>query len=131
MSTPAPTPQAINVIYPAALQPWADAIAGCSSGDPQVAVYFLQSEILDTNVGPNDIVLQLGSPDLSSDGIYLSQVGWEQVVVVVNKENPLSQLSNAELEVDLLWSGNQFRLEFRSTFPGMGAARGRADPPYI
>jgi hypothetical protein len=98
VSTPAPTPQAINVIYPSALQPWADAITRCSSGDPQVAVYFLQSGIVDTNIGPNDIILEFGDPGISSEGIYLSQVGLEQVVVVVNSENPLSQLSNHELK---------------------------------
>ena len=103
VSTPAPTPQAINIIYPAALQPWADAITRCSSGNPQVALYFLHSEIVDTNVGPNDIILEFSNPGISSEGIYLSQVGWEQVVVVVNTENPVSQLSNAELKA--IYSG--------------------------
>ncbi len=115
VSTPAPTPQAINVIYPAALQPWADAIARCSSGDPQVGVYFFRSEILDTHVGPNDIILQLGSPGISSDGIYLSQVGWEQVVVVVNIENPLSQLTNAELKS--IFSGQAINFDVSSGQP--------------
>ncbi len=115
VSTPAPTPQAINVIYPSALQPWADAITGCSSADPLVAVYFLPSGIVDPNVGPNDIVLQLGSPDLSGDGIYLSQVGWEQVVVVINSENPLSQLSKDELKS--IFSGETTSFDLSSGQP--------------
>jgi ABC-type phosphate transport system substrate-binding protein len=58
----------------------------------------MQSDTLDTNIKSNDIVLEFGSPDNSRDDTYLSQVGWEKVVVVVNQENSLSQLSNNELK---------------------------------
>ncbi len=96
-STPAPTPSAMNVIFPHALKPWADKIASCAGNDPQAAVYFLQSEQLESQVGPNDIILVFGNLNRGSDGIYLSQVGWDQVVVIVNKDNPLPQLSIDEL----------------------------------
>jgi PBP superfamily domain len=97
LSTPALTPRTINIVYPAALQIWADNIANCASDDPQVDVFFFLSDTLGTDVGQNDIVLELGNPDINIDGIYLSQVGWEQVIVIVNKKNPIAKLSNEEL----------------------------------
>jgi hypothetical protein len=98
VSTPAPTPEAINVTYPSALQAWADKSSNCASNDPQIALYFTQSDTLDTTIHANDIVLELGQTTLDSADSYLSQVGWEQVIVVVNKDNPLSQLSKDELK---------------------------------
>jgi hypothetical protein len=107
VSTPAPTPEAINIIYPPALQPWADILAICASNDPKIALYLMQSDSSDTTIQPNDIRLELGQPDNNSDVSYLSQVGWEQIVVVVNKENSLSQLSNNELRSIFSGQGRQ------------------------
>jgi hypothetical protein len=97
VSTPAPTPEAINIIYPSALQPWADDLARCASNNPQIALYFMQSSLLGAHIQSNEIGLELGNPANVTADTYLSQVGWEQVVVVVNTENSLSQLTDAEL----------------------------------
>jgi hypothetical protein len=115
VSTPAPTPEAINVIYPPVLQAWADKLANCASNNPQIALYFVQSNALGTNNFPNDIVLKLGQDPLENPVAYLSQVGWEQVVVVVNKDNPLSQLSKDELR--LVYSGQVSKWENGSDQP--------------
>jgi hypothetical protein len=109
VSTPAPTPEAINIIYPTALQPWADKLARCASSYPQIALYFKESNALDTDIQLNDIGLEFGQPDLQSTVTYLSQVGREQVVVVVNQENSLSQLSSAELKS--IFSGQRIKPE--------------------
>jgi ABC-type phosphate transport system substrate-binding protein len=96
-STPAPTPAAINILYPQALQAWANNLAKCASTLPQVALYFTTSDTLITDIQTNDIELVLGQPNSKGNQTYLSQIGWEQVVVVVNSENSLSQLSSEEL----------------------------------
>jgi len=99
VSTPAPTPEAINVTYPPALQAWADQLANCAADKPQIALYFIQSETLDTTIRANDIMLKLGQSTPDNSDSFLSQVGWEQVVVVVNTDNQLSQLSTDEVKI--------------------------------
>jgi hypothetical protein len=97
ISTPLPTPQAIGVTYPLALQPWADKLSICASGNSQVALYFNPSNNPGTSIPSNDILLVLGQPVINESQGYSSQVGMEQIVVIVNKENPLEQLSMDEI----------------------------------
>jgi hypothetical protein len=98
LATPLPTPESIRVVYPLALEPWADGIAGCANGNPIVAVYYLQASNQNMNeIAANEIVLALGEPlDLPSNG-YLSQVGRERIVVIVNQENETNRLSSSQL----------------------------------
>jgi hypothetical protein len=104
-STPAPTPQAIHLTFPTALESWANKLGGCASIDPLVALYLDQSNTLNTGLQPNNIVLELGQTDPSDRAGYRSQVGREQIVVVVNQKNPISKLTGAELR--LIFSGQQ------------------------
>jgi hypothetical protein len=115
VSTPAPTPSAIKVIYPAALQIWANKLINCASNDPLIALYFIQSDTLDTNLLENDIVLELGvsTQDITDSNLF--QVGWEQVVVIVNKDNQLSRLSNDDLKS--IFSGQVSKWENASNQP--------------
>jgi hypothetical protein len=113
VSTPAPAPDAVNIIYPQSLQPWADKLVSCASKVHQITIYIKQSDSLDTDIRPNDIVLEFGNPDNTSDVTFLSQVGWEQIVVIVNKENPLSTLSNNELKS--IFTGQGSKVENGST----------------
>lgn len=96
-STPAPTPQALNVIYPPALQPWADRLAVCASDNAMIALYFKPSAAQEHDILSNDIVLEWGQSAQTRADSDLFQVGVEQLVVVVNKDNPLTQLSSDEL----------------------------------
>ncbi len=95
--TPGPTPGTINIYYPSALQPWADKLAGCAGNALNAAVYFTQSDGLTPNLGSNDIGLAIGDPSQKTKGQYLAQIGWEQVVVVVNQSNPITQISTDQL----------------------------------
>jgi hypothetical protein len=104
-STPAPTPQAIGVTYPPALQPWADKLSGCASGNSQVALYFNPTNDQGSSILSNDIVLELGQPTINKSVGYRSQVGSEQIVLIVNKANPSEQLSKDE--IGLIFSGQQ------------------------
>jgi len=97
LSTPAPTPQAIHIIYPAALKPWADKLTTCASGNPLTALYFTQSPTSRTNLADDELVLVLGETSLEDATSYFSQVGKERLVVVVNQDNSLSQLSIHQL----------------------------------
>jgi hypothetical protein len=98
VSTPASTPEAIYVNYPASLKPWADKLAVCASTNPLIALYFAQAPTLDTNADMNEMVLELGEPSLVNKAPYLSQIGWEQLVVIVNLDNDLSELSTSRLQ---------------------------------
>jgi phosphate transport system substrate-binding protein len=104
-STPAPTPQAIDLTYSPALQPWADKLAGCASNNPLVALYVNQTDTIDTGMHANDIVLELDQTNPSGGAGYRSQVGREQIDVIVNQNNPISELSTTELRS--IFSGQQ------------------------
>ena len=97
VATPAPTPEAIQIIYPSTLQPWADDLSGCAGGNPLVALYFTQSISPDPGSYQNAIGLWFGNLASGSKNNFLSQVGKEQVVVVVNAGNSISQLSAEQL----------------------------------
>jgi hypothetical protein len=98
VASPAPTLQAVQVYYPASLQPWADQLTGCASSLPQLGLYLMPSASPSRALHPNDVILQMGNPGGNTDGEYLVQVGWEQLVVIVNSSNPLLQLSDEELQ---------------------------------
>ena len=92
-ATPPPTPQAIDLYYPATLQPWAEMISTCATANPQIAVYFMQVTNPPSELPPDTLVLSFGQPHQTTTGDYLDQLGWEQVVVIVNQANSITQLS--------------------------------------
>ena len=93
VATPAPTPQAISIFYPASLKPWADKLANCATDSPALALYFFQGTNLEASTALKEIDLVLGQPPKVGTGSSLYQVGWEQLVVIVNKENSLAKLT--------------------------------------
>lgn len=96
-STPAPTPEAINFIYPEALQPWADKLGACATDNPLVGLYFIPSPVSNSTIQANEIVLELGDPSPREEASYIFQIGWERIVVVTSQANKLSQLTIDEL----------------------------------
>jgi hypothetical protein len=115
VSTPASTPQAIELTYPQDLQPWADKLSGCASSNPLIALYFKPSAASDSPITSNDILLGLGQLAQGSGSTYLSQVGREQIDVIVNRDNPISQLSTSELSS--IFSGQQITWNDTSAQP--------------
>lgn len=105
VSTPAPTPQAINLIYPPSLQPWADRLSACANNDPLVALYTFPATHPGTTILPDQIFLELSPSDSEIKTASLYQVGQEQIVVVINQANSLASLSSDELRS--LFSGQQ------------------------
>jgi len=96
-STPAPTPEAIKIYYPASLLPWVDELSTCAATNPLVALYFIQLTSPGTKFGPEDLLLELGQPNRALNGSYLAQVGEEQVVFIINQANPISRLTASQL----------------------------------
>ncbi len=97
VATLAPTPEAIHVSYPQALQAWADKLQNCASSDPLVALYFNQSPSLDRHIFSNEVDLMLGEPIETGPTSYLSEIGRDQLAVIVNAENAETQLSSGQL----------------------------------
>jgi hypothetical protein len=97
IATPAPTQEAINVFYPPTMQFWADSLANCASNDPHIALYFFPL-FTPSEVGGKDILLGLGQATQDDGDAFLSQVGWDQLVIVVNASNKTSHLSQEEIE---------------------------------
>ena len=97
VATLGPTPEAIRVVYPPSLQPWADMLASCATGFPQAAIYLLPTTTPTSNLLAGDIELELGQPTQLDSAAHLFQVGWDQVVVIVNPANKLSSLPSDQL----------------------------------
>jgi hypothetical protein len=111
LSTPAPTPVPIQVIFPPSLKPWADKISACASQNPLVALYYNPPSMLDPNSPPNSVVLQLGESFERDDHSYLLLIGWEQIDIIINQERDLFQLTSSDLQsvfsgLTNSWEGN-------------------------
>jgi hypothetical protein len=97
IATPAPTPEAIQVFYPPSLKYWADSLANCALNYPQQSLFFIPT--YSTNeLRENDIFLNFGQTIPSDRNAFLSQLGLDQVVLVVNTANQASQLSKHEIQ---------------------------------
>ena len=62
-----------------------------------MALYFNPSNDPATSILSNEIVLEIGQPDARENAGYLSQIGAEQIAVIVNKDNPAVNLTSDEL----------------------------------
>ena len=97
LSTPAPTPVPIQVIFSTSLNPWAEKISACASQNPLVALYYNPPPLLDPNFTPNSVVLQLGESFERDEPSYLSLIGREQIDIIIHQERDLSQLTTSDL----------------------------------
>ena len=87
-ATPTATPETIRVQYSFAAQPWLGKLSGCAGGN------ILTAELRSANFqDPQsiDLVMRLGQPEAITGPAF--QLGTEDLVVIVNRQNPLNQLS--------------------------------------
>jgi hypothetical protein len=98
IATPAPTPEAIQVFYPPTMKFWANSLANCASNNPQVALYFFPSFSSRDIIENNTIILNLGQATQGMGNIFISQIGWDKLAVVVNVSNKTPQLSQEEIQ---------------------------------
>ncbi len=98
ISTPSATPQAINIYYSSSLTPWAGKLGICASKQPDIAPYFMENPSPDQTIQVNEVVIQIGYSPAITGTVYASQVGWEQIAVIVNNNNPTTRLSTEEIQ---------------------------------
>jgi hypothetical protein len=115
LRSPDPTPEPIQVIFSSVLKPWAENISACASNNPLVAIYYNPSLSFDTNLITNSITLELGEPVQMENNSYLTQIGREQIEVIVNQDNNLSELSTSDLRS--IFSGKLTRWDSDSGQP--------------
>jgi ABC-type phosphate transport system substrate-binding protein len=113
--TPASTPAAIQITYPTSLQKWMDNLAKCAANDPQVALYVNQANHWKSDLSSNEADLEFAQLNTPTSDFYLTQLGWEQLVVVVNQGNKLSKLSTPQLIA--IFSGQTVKWPDASTQP--------------
>ncbi len=87
-------PQVIRVGLPLALHPWKNLLSQCVSAKPLIGL--LVNEENTPGFENNDLILTLGDASLKSPVVVLA--GYEELQLIVNPANPVSQLSMADLE---------------------------------
>ena len=88
---PPPTPQVITAAFTPATRTWQPAFQACADTDLQMRL--LREEKPWTHMALEDgLSVRLGSPTMETP-YFAVQIGEEQIVVIVNPENPLEQLS--------------------------------------
>jgi len=103
---PAPTQQVVQVELSPALAPWMARLSECgletaSSGQPSIALLVHEGPANAISLEKAGLVLRIGSsafPDLTG-----SQVGVEELVLIVNPTNPIDRLDPESLE--MIFSG--------------------------
>ena len=107
-STPMPTPVSVFLAYPVFLQPAADRLIDCATGNPLLAL-FLDPIPADQSQLPGVLLrIQLGEYSLNGNNFY--QIGEEEITIIVNSNNPLSHLSTDQLVA--IYSGQQTHWEY-------------------
>jgi hypothetical protein len=89
---PTATPAIINVQYSISTQPWLEQVNACAGGtivsEELMAVRYQDLE-------KADFVLRVGQPESQIDNAF--QIGSEEIVVIVNKNNPDTQLNEEQV----------------------------------
>ena len=98
------------------MQFWANNLTNCASKNPQVALYFFPS-FSNRNISENNIILNLGQATQGMGDVFISQIGWDQLAVVVNVSNKTPQLSQEEIkrifsgQVSTWWKGQNLPIQ--------------------
>jgi len=92
---PLPTPVSISVAYPLYLQPSADRVIECAIQQQPLSLFITTSSTAQPDLPGQLIKLQLGG--LIPEGFEAYQIGTEEIVFIVNADNPATQLSTESL----------------------------------
>ena len=98
-----PTPQILYLTHTPALRPWRERITACAASQPQVGLRLeeiapgsaVQADVQAARQAA-DALLTLGEPDQT--GGFFSLLGYEDLRLVVQRVNPLSEIAQADLE---------------------------------
>ncbi len=117
VSTPAPTPQAIRLQAPQALQPWVEQFSACATASPGVALFLSPSSDPALVLARDEIRLWWGEPAADKLEGFSFQIGIDKIAIVVNQENALHDLRLDELarifsgQMDRWSSGDQAAIQ--------------------
>jgi hypothetical protein len=105
---PIPTPAGVYLAYPLYLQPTADCFAECAGQQRALSLFLTPISSVQSNLLGPLLQLQLGGS--FPDGVEVYQLGEEEIVFIVNSENPTSQLSTEQLLA--IYTGLQLHWDF-------------------
>ncbi len=88
-ATPQPTQEVIRISLPPELTPLRQAIQVCAQAQPEMALFE------ETEETPSDLKFVLGEPNTIES--YAAQIAREQILVIVHPQNPIQELSRADL----------------------------------
>jgi len=95
ISEPLPTPVGISIAYPLYLQPAADRVVECAIQQQPLSLFVTPSSMVQPDLPGQLLKLQLGG--LIPEGTKAYQIGAEEIVFIVNPDNPTTQLSTESL----------------------------------
>ena len=101
--TPLPTPQAVILAYTPELRSYANMLASCARQYPDIAIYLNESVEAFVPDGKTNLVLALGTIPASLRDWYATLLSTENLVVIVNQQNPLTRLSAMQMRA--IWNG--------------------------
>jgi hypothetical protein len=95
MRTPNPTPSSIFISYETYLPAIANQINSCASNIPSISIFYISDIDDQTLQSSSSITIKLDDINLTATQAF--QVGTESLVVIVNKDHPLTNISANEL----------------------------------
>ena len=108
ISEPLPTPVGISVAYPLYLQPAADRVIECAIQQQPLSLFINTSSMVQPDLPGRLLKLQLGG--LIPEGSKAYQIGEEEIVFIVNADNPTTQLSTESLTE--IYTGKMLHWDF-------------------
>lgn len=95
-ATPAPTPQAVRVAYPPSLRLLGEALNSCALANPAIALLVFETPASNLEAVDADLLLWFGEPPESAG--FSAPLAREEIVWIVNPENPVRRLSVEEVK---------------------------------
>lgn len=95
----APTPSAtIYLLYPPALRPYAQLMAGCAQEHPEATLFLSEISTLRAPQNNQEILLSLGNPEFDLDGLSVFQLGVDRLAIIANSQNPVDSLTPDDIK---------------------------------
>ena len=91
---PFPTPQLVRVAYPPSLGYLTEALSRCSREIPGMALGVFETPASALDIRQADLTLWIGEPP---GGVFAALLGRQEILVILNPDNPLDRLSSADL----------------------------------
>jgi hypothetical protein len=103
--TPIPTAEVFDLYYSPALGYLQGKISSCISTLGTVAPYIHEQPSASTSLLDRNVILTLGEVEWDVDDYFVTQIGTENIVFIVNVANPLENIEKDELKE--IFSGRQ------------------------